>query len=385
MTPGRSQLGTEYPLIDRETGGLPLFMPHIPQNAASAVQEILSSRWIGQGPVVEQFEQTFSKQLCASQPAVAVGSGTDALHLAYILAGIAENHEVIAPVFSCVATNIPLLYQRASIRFADVQPDSLNIDPEHVRQLINDRTKAICCVDYGGLPCDFSALVPIAQEYGIPIIQDAAQALAATYRSQPISSYSDFTVFSFQAIKHITTGDGGMLVLRDSSLVERVRKLRWFGINRDAKQLGNWDNQIEEIGYKYQMTDIAAALGLAGLEELHSILAYRNKLFARYQQQLLDTSGVTVLGLKAAECGYAPWLLTILVEKRDELQAKLREHRIESSPVHYRNDKYDVFKQFLAECPNMDALESQYLCLPLHTRMDVGDVDRVCSVLESGW
>src|SRR5690606_37282668 len=149
------------------------------------------------------------------------GSGTDALHLAYILAGLKEGDEVISPVFTCTATNIPFLYMGVKVRFADVKPHTLNVDPRHVRQLVNERTKAIVVVHYGGLPCDMAEIGDIAREWNIPVVEDAAHAVGATYRGKPIGAISEYTMFSFQAIKHITTGDGGMLTLKNAS--ERSR------------------------------------------------------------------------------------------------------------------------------------------------------------------
>ncbi|HAC24783.1 MAG TPA: DegT/DnrJ/EryC1/StrS aminotransferase, partial [Cytophagales bacterium] len=248
---------------------------HVPASAIPAVTEVLQSRWIGQGPRVTQFENEFEEKFTGGGKALAVGSGTDALHLAYILAGLKEGDEVITPVFTCTATTIPFLYMGVTFRFADVDPLTLNINVNHVRQLVNEKTKAIVCVHYGGLPCDMAELQAIADEHNIPIVEDAAHALGATYRGKPIGSLSDFTMFSFQAIKHLTTGDGGMLVVNDRSLVPKAERIRWFGIDRSNKQKGTWENDIWEVGYKYQMTDIGAAMGLAALHEFDQTLAHR--------------------------------------------------------------------------------------------------------------
>jgi len=160
----------------------------------------------------------------------------------------------------------------AKLRFADVDPDTLNMDPKHVERLMTKKTKAIVPVHYGGLPCDMDELQRIADEgWGvIRIIEDAAHALGAVYKGKTIGSISDYTMFSFQAIKHITTGDGGMLSVRHGEAA-KAKRLRWFGIDREAKQDGVWENDIKEIGYKYQMTDISAAIGLAALEDFTKI------------------------------------------------------------------------------------------------------------------
>jgi dTDP-4-amino-4,6-dideoxygalactose transaminase len=289
------------------------------------------------------------------------------------------------PVFTCTATNIPFLYIGAKVKFADVQVDTLNIDVNHVRQLVNEKTKAIVCVHYACLPCDMNELHEIAKPYGIPVIEDAAHALGATYNGIPIGAVSDFTMFSFQAIKHISTGDGGLLAFKDQSLYEKSKRLRWFGIDRSAKQGGIWENDIYEVGYKYQMTDIGACLGIAALNEFEEIISHRQKLFKEYAVGLANVPGVKVIGTDLKDRTHAAWLITILAEKRVELVKKLHDHRIESAQVHYRNDRYSIFGGRRKDVPNMDSVEDNYLVLPLHTRMSMEDVQRVCEVIKSGW
>jgi perosamine synthetase len=375
----------EVPILDLGDGRIPLFTPHIPRNAAERVTRTLGTRWIGQGPQVDSFEQRFKDRFCGDHDALAVGSGTDALHLAYVLAGIGPGDEVITPVFTCTATNIPLRYLGATPIFADIEPDTLNIDAEHVRTLVSDRTKAIVCVDYGGLPCDLAALREIADEAGIPLIEDSAQALGATFDGRPIGSIADHTIFSFQAIKHITTGDGGLLSIRDARLMPDARSLRWFGINREKKQMGVWENDITLVGYKYQMTDIGAAMGHAGLDEFDETLATRRTLFDRYVEGLRGVDDVQMLSLPDERREHAAWLFTIAVDGRKDLQQRLYSEGIESNQVHYRNDRYSIFGQRRTNLPMMDALEERYLVLPLHTRMTVEDVDRVCATIRAGW
>lgn len=375
----------EFPLMEPSRGNIVLFQPHIPEKAAESVARVLSTRWIGQGPRVEEFEQKFSARFGGGMPALAVGSGTDALHLAYILAGLQPGDEVVAPIFTCTATNIPFLYMGVKVVFADVQPGTLNIDPEDVGRRITKKTKAIVCVHYGGLPCDMTELQALADEHGLRLIEDAAHALGATYKGRTVGQISDFTMFSFQAIKNITTGDGGMLVLKDKSLVDKARRIRWFGIDRKAKQGGNWQNDITEIGYKYQMTDISAALGLAALEEFDWILTHRQSLLRAYEQGLAGIGGVSVVGAGCQDRTHAAWMCTVLVENRVGLQSKLRQNGIESAQVHYRNDRYSIFGGRRADYPNMDSIEELYLVLPLHTRLDSEHVQRVCSVIRTGW
>ena len=364
--------------------GIVLFHPHMPKNAKKYVSEVLDSRWIGQGPKVDSFEYKFKKLFSIKGFPLAVGSGTDALHLAYILAGISSGDEVLVPLFTCTATSIPLLYIGAKPVLVDIDPKTLNISVEALKRKISKNTKAIACVHYGGLPCDMDEIGEIARHYKIPVIEDAAHALGAKYNGTLIGSISPFTMFSFQAIKHLTTGDGGMLTLSDSSLIKLAKRLRWFGIDREDKQNGIWENDIKEVGYKYQMTDIAAAIGLAGIEEFGTTLEHRRMLYKRYVKNLKDCPSVQIVDDFDPKKEHAAWLFTILVERREILQNKLRQHGIESGQTHYRNDRYSIF-QCDDHFPNMDLVDDHYLILPLHTKMAIKDVDRICRLIKEGW
>ena len=372
--------------IMKSEEGIVLFHPHIPANTKKYVNEVLDSRWIGQGPKVEEFERQFEARFGGDCTALAVGSGTDALHLSYLLSDIKAGDEVIVPVFTCTATNIPLLYIGAKIIFADVDKDTLNIDVDHVRQLITSRTKAIVCVHYGGLPCDMSELQALATEHNLKLIEDAAHALGATYNNRLIGEMSDFTMFSFQAIKHITTADGGMLMIKNKDLVEKAKRIRWFGIDRSAKQMGVWENDITEIGYKYQMNDMGAAMGLAAMEEFDQTLALRQRLLDHYRQNLQGAEGLKMIGMEYTDRTHAAWMMTVVAERRKELHNYLRINGIESGQVHYRNDRYSIFGgRKIGEFPNMDKVEDNYLVLPLHTKMDEADVAYICDAIKRGW
>ena len=375
----------DLPFLEVEGDNIVLFHPHIPENAKKYVNDTLSTRWIGQGPKVDLFEKEFSKKFCNGRTSVAVGSGTDALHLSYILAGLKPGDEVISPVFTCTATNIPFLYMGVNVVFADIDTNTLNISVKHVRELINEKTKAIACVHYAGLPCDMDELNEMAKEWNIPIIEDAAHALGATYKGVPIGAISDFTMFSFQGIKHITTGDGGMVSLKDHSLRAKAERIRWFGIDRTAKHEGHWDNDIKEVGYKYQMTDISASLGLAALEEFDKVISYRRKLFSIYEKELKNIPGLSFIGGGYTDREHAAWLCTVSVDKRTDLQKMLREHHIESNQVHYRNDRYSIFGKKRNNLPNMDAIEDKYLILPLHTKVKEEGIYKICDLIKKGW
>jgi len=361
-----------------------LFYPHVPDKARNMARNVLDTRWIGQGPKVDEFEQVWEKKISSPHKAIAVGAGTDALHLAYILAGVGFGDEVVTPVFTCTATNTPILYQKAKPVFADIKGYSLNVDPESVRKHMTKKTKAIVCVDYGGLPADLDELQAIADQWHVPLIEDAAQAHGATYKGKYVGSISDFTCFSFQAIKIITTCDGGMLTIKNLELEDKAKRIRWFGIDRKAKMEDRWLNDITEVGYKYQMTDFAAAMGLAAMCELDTTLLHHRMLFETYRKELISIPGITFIG-DSVERRSSCWLCTVLVERREDLRKKLSEAGVESNCVHYRNDMYTVFGGRVKDCPNMDKLESKYLVLPMHYGLSVMDIQDICKIIKEGW
>ena len=375
----------EVQILEPGDGRIPLFMPHIPKMTGSYVIDTLKSRWIGQGPKVGDFEKRFSQEIAGGTSPLAVGSGTDALHLAYLLAGVLPGDEVIVPVFTCTATNIPLLYIGATPVFADIDPSTMNVSPESIKRKVSDKTRAIVVVHYGGLPCDMDEIRSVALEFGIPVIEDAAHAVGAEYKGSPIGSVSEYTMFSFQAIKHITTADGGMLMIKDEEKLALGQSPRWFGIDRPKKQQGIWENDITEIGYKYQMTDVSAAMGLAALDEWPETFQLRQRLLTTYMSELGQCSDVKILGRPKADRLHAAWMFTIAVDRRKDLQNYLFANGVETNQVHYRNDRYSIFGGRRDDLPLMDAIEDNYLVLPLHTHMSVGDVQRISQLIRSGW
>ncbi len=375
----------EFPLLDPNEG-LPLFYPYIAPETEVEILGTLKSRWIGQGPKVELFEKKFKERVFPEGHSIATGSGTDSLHLAYILAGVSPGDEVITPVFTCTATNIPLLYIGAKPVFSDIDKNTLNININDIESRITEKTKAVVAVDYGGTLANYSELNSICTKYGLTLISDAAQSIGAIYKGKNAANFSDFTAYSFQGIKTITTGDGGMLCLKDTQLLDKAKRLRWFGIDRQSKQKGTWDNDIYEIGYKYQLTDVAASLGLANLIHLDELLDHRRKLLDLYIKSI-DNNDITVLKYPFDDGTLSsPWLCTILVNgDRIGLMRKLRSYGIESGQVHYRNDRYSIFGGRQSDLPNMDDIEEKYLVLPLHHMITPENICTISDILNSGW
>ena len=367
---------TDFPLLETKKKSFPLFYPYVSKKSLKSVTDVLKTRWIGQGPLVDKFEDTFKTKFAKTNYCVAVGSGTDALHLAYILANIKKGDEVIAPVFTCTATNIPLLYIGAKIKFADIDPDTMNISIDHVKKLITKKTKAIIFVNYGGVPCDLIELNKLKKKHNLILIQDAAQSLGSKVGKKDITEFADFTIFSFQAIKHITSGDGGMLTFKNKKLLEKSRRIRWFGIDREKKQGGTWENDIIEIGYKYQMTDVGARMLLDSMKDFSKIFAHRKKIFNIYKKELSKNENIKVIDTIDKKLSNSFWLCTLIIKKdRIKLQNYLRKLKIETNQVHFRNDRYTIFKKFIKKniFPNMKKYENNYLVIPMNIKITTKD------------
>ena len=227
-------------------------------------------------------------------------------------------------------------------------------------------------------------IISLSNKYNIKVIEDAAHALGSRYNKYNIGNLSNFTIFSFQSIKQLTTSDGGMLVIKNKSQEKLAKRLRWFGIDREKKQNGIWENDIKEVGFKYQMTDIAASLGLAGLETYKVASSYRLKLYKEYLKNLINLESVKILNDFDPKKEIAPWLFTIAVNNRKKLEKKLRSFGVESGQTHYRNDRYKIFR-CKHKFKNMDSIDDKYLVLPLHNKVSISDVKRICKIIKSGW
>jgi perosamine synthetase len=377
---------TDFPLLETKKKSYPLFYPYISKKSLKSIVNVLKSRWIGQGPLVDLLEKVFIKKFAKTNQCIAVGSGTDALHLAYILSNLTKNDEVIAPVFTCTATNIPLLYHDIKIKFADIDPETMNISMDHVEKLITKKTKAIIFVNYGGIPCDLKKLNQLKKKHNLILIQDAAQSLGSKFKNKNIAEFADFTIYSFQAIKHITSGDGGILAFKNKKLLEKSRRIRWFGIDRIKKQGGTWENDITEVGYKYQMTDINARLLLDSMQEFPKIISHRKNIFNTYKKLLSNNSNVKILDTVDKSLTNSFWLCTILVKnKRVALQNYLRKYKIETNQVHFRNDRYSIFKKYIKKksCPNMDKVENNYLVIPMNLRISIKDAEFIAKKINN--
>lgn len=342
--------------------------------------EVLNSGWLNEGPMVQKFETLLSKQLGLVQP-VALNSGTSALHLALVLAGVKAGDEVVLPAQTFIATGMVILQQGAIPVFADIQRETGNIDPASIQQKITSKTKAIIAVHWGGYPCDLEEIHTIAKEHGLVVIEDAAHALGATYQNKPIGALSTFTAFSFQAIKHLTTGDGGALCCLHHEDALRVRRLRWFGMDRGAAREGA---MVSEIGYKYNLNDLGAAVGLGNLMDFESRLRRRREIGTIYRRELARVPGLK-LPIYEQDRVHAYWLFTVLVEERTRFMAELKEEGIPTSVVDLRIDKNPVFGGLREDLIHQDWFDWHQVAIPLHEGLTDSDVQKIVQSIQSGW
>lgn len=362
------------------------FHTHISPRAVELVKKTLESTWLSEGEMVAKFEDELSMQLGVINP-VAVNSGTSALHLGLIVAGVKQGDEVILPAQTFVATGLVILQQLAKPVFADIQYETGNIAPDSIRQKITDRTKAIMPVHWGGYPCDMEEINQIASEHNLAAVEDAAHALGATYHNKPLGSISRFTIFSFQAIKHLTTGDGGMLCCLKSDDYEEARKRRWFGIDRKNSRpslLGEREYDISSAGYKYHMNDLAASVGLGNLSDFPKRLKRRQQIGKRYREELAKVPGVTLLELKNDRT-HAFWIFTMHVERREDFIKMLKSKQIPSSVVHLRIDHNSVFGGVKEDLTNQAKFNETQISIPVHEGLTDDEIGKIIKVISSGW
>ena len=267
---------------------IPVFRPSSDRAEIESVTQVIESGWWGLGPKTSEFESKFAEYVSARH-AVAMNSATASLHLGLMLFGIRDK-EVITTSMTFVSTNHAILYNGGIPVFADIEADTLNLDPDDIARKVTPRTGAIVVVHYGGHPCDMDRIRAIAQHHGIPVLEDAAHACGASYKGRRIGSISEATSFSFHAVKNLATGDGGMVTTNDPAYDKRLRRLRWLGINKDTWSRSDdghnysWAYNVEELGFKCHMNDLTAAIGLAQLARLDERNARRRAIAARYTE-----------------------------------------------------------------------------------------------------
>ncbi len=362
------------------------FNTHISEKSIELANEVLSSKFISAGKMADRFEENLQEKLGFINP-VTVNSGTSALFLALAVAGIKSGDEIIVPAQTFIATGLVVLMNNARPVFADIQYETGNIDPDSIRNKITEKTKAVIPVHWGGYPCDLDEIHEIAREYNLAVIEDAAHALGATYKGRPIGSISRFTAFSFQAIKHLTTGDGGALCCLEEEDHYRAKRRRWFDIDRDNAKLsilGEREYDATHVGYKCHMNDLAAAIGIGNLEDIGSDLKKRRKIAALYCSGLQNVPGLRLMEYKD-DRESANWFFQVLVERRTDFIRMLKEHDIPASVVHLRIDTNSVFGGLAADLPGQERFNENQVALPIHRELTDEDIRKITNCIRKGW
>lgn len=347
---------------------IPLFKVFMPESVIKPLRQTLFSGWIGEGEKVIEFERKLAPWF-DNPNVLTTNSGTSAIHLAMRLAGVERGTEVISTPMTCSATNQPILELGAKVVWADINPWTGNIDPEDVRKKITPKTRAVMCVDWGGYPCDFDELNEIARKNGIKLIEDACHAFGALYHSKRVGFHCDFVCTSFQAIKILTTVDGGALICKSKTDYERGRLLRWWGIDRNVKGRDlRCEADITEYGYKFHMNDVAATIGIEQLKYVAGNIRKHQRNATVYNRALHNN-----LHYKSdRKSSY--WLYTIRVKNRDDFIDYMKEHGIATSRVHVRNDKYSIFKDSVADLPGVDEFSKEQISIPVGWWVDADEV-----------
>jgi perosamine synthetase len=372
---------------------LPYGRQSIDDDDIQAVVETLRSDWLTTGPKVNEFEEAFAAWVGARY-AVSFSSGTAALHGATFAADVGAGDEAITTPLTFAATANCVLYQGGTPVFADISDRTLNIDPDEIERRITPRTKALLPVDYAGRPADLARIAEIADRHGLTVIEDACHALGAEYRNRRVGGISHMTVFSFHPVKHLTTGEGGMVTTDNADFAEQMRKFRNHGISsnaRDRQREGQWHYEMVLLGFNYRLTDIACALGLRQLQKLEANLARRREVAARYATALCEMPGVII---PLADDALSPaWHLypirldlKRLAAGRAEIFRALRAENIGVNvhyiPVHLHPYYRDRFGYKGGEFPAAEAAYETLLSLPMFHGMSDEDVKDVVRAME---
>lgn len=344
-----------------------------------ALEEVLYSGFLAEGDLVYQFEKEFASHFQLPL-ALGMSSGTAALHTSLTLAGVLAGDEVITTAMTAEPTNLAILHVGAVPVFADVDPLSGNMDPTSIEALISERTRAIMVVHYAGFPVRLNEIMEIANRHNIAVIEDCAHALGARYAGKSVGTIGDFGIYSFQAIKHMTTVDGGAITFSDPSNISAAKKFRWFGLEKGKART---DININSVGYKYNMNNVTGAIGLAQLKTI-------DKLIARHisNGQFFDRAVANIPGISAttfephAEPSY--WLYTILSDDSDQIAQKLQSIGVMASKLHRPNHRHSIFQSTQRNLPGLESFYDRMMHIPCGWWVTDEDRERIVNALREG-
>ena len=360
------------------------FNTTISPTAAEAVVQTLNSTRISAGAKADLFERGLAER--GINNPVTVNSGTVTMHLALLAAGVGPGDEVIIPAQTFIATGMAVLYVGATPVFADINLYDGNISVHSILEKITPNTKAIIPVHWAGFPCDMDSINAVAEEYNLAVIEDAAHAFGAKYRGRLVGSLSRFTSFSFQAIKHLTTGDGGAICCQNIEDADFIKRLRWFDIDRENTKtgfLGEREYDAVNVGYKYHMNDLAATLGLENLKVVDAKLARIKQIAKAYESELQNIPGVELMRYVGdKESSY--WLFPLLVDDRDAFVHKMKDANIPVSVVHQGIDKNTLFGGLQPELTNQRLFDAKQIHIPIHDALTDAQLDKIITTIKNG-
>jgi perosamine synthetase len=365
-----------------------VLQPTIGKEEIDAVAEVMRSGWLGLGPRTEQFEQSFANY-AGSRFMVALNSGTAALHLAMDVLNVGPGDEVIVPPITFISTIHAVSYTGATPVFADVEKDTMNISAEDIERKITPRTKAIIVVHLAGHPCDMDAIHKLADDRGIKVVEDAAHACGALYKGRLIGSISDLTCFSFHAVKNLTCGEGGAITCNQEWLARKLREKRWVGISKDTwirsseEKVYAWQYSVEQVGYKYHMSDMQAAIGLVQLGKIGQMNGRRRSIAEQYQKELKNIPWMELPSEKSnAKSSWHLFQIKLSHEKiRDRLIGHLQENGIASGVHYYPCHLHPCYIHLKAAVPVSNEIWKRILTLPIHPNLTAADMERIIECL----
>lgn len=374
---------------------IPYGRQYVDDEDIEEVVKVLKSDFLTTGPVITEFEKKVADYVGAKY-AVAVSNGTAALHAACYAANIKEGDEVITTPITFAASSNCVLYCGAVPVFADIDPKTYNIDPEDIERKITDRTKAIIAVHFTGQPCEMERIHEIADRHGLIVIEDAAHALGAIYEGKKVGSLSEMTTFSFHPVKHITTGEGGMILTNQRELYERLKLFRAHGITREEQLLrkndGPWYYEQLELGYNYRITDIQCALGISQMKKLPYFLKRRKEIAKKYQEAFADCKNIQLPYQKpGCENAWHLYIIRVKGGKRKEVFGQLREAGIGVN-VHYipvyKHPYYQEHGYEGIRCPNAEQYYEEAISLPIYPALKEAEqqyviekIQKICKTL----
>jgi len=388
-----------------------LFKVHMAPTAAAEVANILNSGYIGQGDKVNQFENDLQKFLDRDY-IVTLNSGTSGLHLALhllkkpskhefqfegigsttnIWPGIQPGDEVLATSLTCTASNFPILANGLKIKWVDIDPTTLNMDLDDLERKISPKTKAIILVHWGGYPNDLDRIKQIQQNaqrrFGFKpaVIEDGAHSFGSKYKEQYLGNHGNIVMYSFQAIKHITSIDGGALLLPHQELYNRAKLSRWYGIDRESNRKDfRCEADIEEWGFKFHMNDVCATVGIENLKCANDIIAAHQSNAKYYDDHLKNIPGVTLL-TRHADRESAFWIYSLLVDDRDKFMKHMKNCGIIVSQVHERNDKHTCVKEYKSALPSLDSTIGKVVSIPVGWWVSNEERQYIVDCIKKGW